>query len=110
MHECTAGLTDAAGLSDLIEGPQQVSAQLLDIVEIVQHGVGQVHEVVQINGIALGPPESHVECSGLPCQRRTGDTLSLPAVCQPSPSPQIPSASPVSYDLAGHRTGRFGFR
>lgn len=64
---CSAGLTNAARLGDLVEGLQQVPAQLLDVVEVIKHGVGEIHEVVQINGVALGPPESHIECSSLPC-------------------------------------------
>jgi hypothetical protein len=66
------GLTDAAGLRDLIEGTQQISTQLLDVDEIVQHGVGEVHQVVQVDGVALGPPEGHVECSCLTCQQGRG--------------------------------------
>ena len=64
---CTAGLTDAARLGDLVEGLQQVPAQLLDVVEVIKHGVGEIHEVVQINGVSLGPPESHIECGSLSC-------------------------------------------
>lgn len=72
---CTAGLTDAARLCDLVEGLQQITTQLLDIVQVVEHRVGEVHEVVQINGVALGPPESHIECSSLPCVREKQGAL-----------------------------------
>lgn len=61
-------LTDAARLSDVIEGPEQVTPQLLDVDEVIHHGVGEVHQVVQVDGVALGPPEGHVECSCLTCQ------------------------------------------
>ena len=61
-------LTDAARLSDVVEGPEQVTPQLLDVDEVVHHGVGEVHPVVQVDGVALGPPEGHVERSCLTCQ------------------------------------------
>lgn len=58
-------LTNAAGLGDFVECPEQVASQLLDIDEVVEHGVGEVHQVVQVDGVALGPPEGHVEGSRL---------------------------------------------
>lgn len=82
----TAGLTNAAGLGDLVEGLQQVTTQLLDIVEVIKHGVGEVHEVVQINGVALGPPESHIEGGSLPCVREESKKHSEPG-CSPRPHP-----------------------
>lgn len=63
------GLTDAAGLRDFVEGPEQVAPQLLDIDEVIEHGVGQVHQIVQVDGVALGTPEGHVERSRLTCRR-----------------------------------------
>lgn len=65
-------LTNAAGLGDFVECPEQVASQLLDIDEVVEHGVGEVHQVVQVDGVALGPPEGHVEGSRLTCQQRRG--------------------------------------
>lgn len=94
------GLTNAARLGDLIEGLQQVPAQLLDIVEVVKHRVGEVHEVVQVNGVALGSPESHIEGGSLPCMSEGSKGHPEPG-CGPHPVPQIPIASPISYDLEG---------
>lgn len=61
------GLTDAARLGDLVESPEQVAPQLLHVDEVVEHGVGQVHQVVQVDGVALGAPEGHVERGRLTC-------------------------------------------
>lgn len=61
-------LTDAARLGDVVEGPEQVTPQLLDVDEVIHHGVGEVHQVVQVDGVALGPLESHVKRSCLTCQ------------------------------------------
>lgn len=61
-------LTDAARLGDFVESPEQITPQLLDVDEVVQHGVGEVHQVVQVDGVALGPPEGHVEGSRLTCR------------------------------------------
>lgn len=86
----TAALTDAAGLGDLVEGLQQVTAQLLDVVEVIEHGVGEVHEVVQIDGVALGPPESHIECGSLPCVREESKGHSEPGFSlRPQPVPKF---------------------
>lgn len=62
------GLTNAAGLGDLVEGLEQIATQLLDIPEVVEHGVGEVHQVVQVDGVALGPPEGHGELCCLACR------------------------------------------
>lgn len=61
------GPTYAAGLRDLVECPQQLTTQVLDVVEVIQHRVGEVHEVVQVDRVSLGPPEGHVECTCLAC-------------------------------------------
>lgn len=60
-------LTNAARLGDFVEGPEEVTPQLLDIDEVIKHGVGQVHQVVQVDGVALGAPEGHIEHSLLTC-------------------------------------------
>lgn len=87
MH---CSLTDAARLSDLVESLKQVPAQLLDVVEVIEHGVGEVHEVVQVDGVALGPPESHVECGSLPCVAEESQGHSEPGCSlRPHPVPKF---------------------
>ena len=70
-------LTDAARLGDVIEGPEQVTPQLLDVGEVVHHGVGEIHQIVQVNGVALSPLEGHVERSCLTCQD-SGENQGVP--------------------------------
>ena len=70
-------LTDAARLGDVIEGPEQVTPQLLDVGEVVHHGVGEIHQIVQVDGVALGPLEGHIERSCLTCQD-SGENQGVP--------------------------------
>lgn len=67
-----AGLTNAARLRDLVEGLEQVAPQLFDVDEVVEHGVGEVHQVVQVDGVALGAAEGHVEYRRLACAEMGG--------------------------------------
>lgn len=95
-------LTNAARLGDAIEGPEQVTPQLLDVDEVIHHGVGEVHQVVQVDGVALGPPEGHIERNCLTCQD-LGESQGVPpglgvggfrgtdASCRP----QNPQDSPI---------------
>lgn len=57
--------------SDITQGRQQITSQALDVLQVILHGVRQVHEIVQVYRIAFSPPEVHCETLLLPCGQRT---------------------------------------
>lgn len=75
---CPQQLTNAARLGDVVECPKQVSPQLLHVPEVIQHGIGQVHQVVQVDGVAPSAPECHVEGCGLACMDLAADSGHAP--------------------------------
>lgn len=53
-------LTDLEVGGDFSHFPHEFSAEVFDVFQIVLHGVGQVHQVVQIDGVVISPPEFQV--------------------------------------------------
>lgn len=51
---------------DLLHLQHQTGSQVLDVLQIVLHGVGQVHQVVQVDGIIFRSFERQVKGLGLP--------------------------------------------
>lgn len=56
-----AFLTDPEIRGDLLHSRHQVGAQILHVFQIVLHGEGQVHKVVQVDGVVLGTFEFQPE-------------------------------------------------
>lgn len=60
-------LTYAARRGGALQCPEQLPSQLLHLLQVIQHGVGEVHEVVEIYGVSHGPAKLHLKYSGLAC-------------------------------------------
>lgn len=54
-------LTDPEVWGDFLHFPHEVSSKVLDIFQIIFHGEGEVHEVVQVNGVVLSTLEFQFE-------------------------------------------------
>ena len=62
-------LEEVTYLGVLCDAPQsleELGAEHLDAPQVILHGVGQVHEVVEVHGVALHSLEGHSKCGRHP--------------------------------------------
>lgn len=67
-----AALTDAHGLGGLLQSHQQGVPELAHELQVVLHGVAQVHKVVQVHRVTLGTEEADLQLLGLPWGQGSG--------------------------------------
>lgn len=67
-----AALTDAHGLGDLLQSHKQGVPELAHELQVVLHGVAQVHKVVQVHRVPLGTEEADLQLLGLPWGQGSG--------------------------------------
>lgn len=60
-------LTYAARRGGAFQCPEQFPSQLLHLLQVIQHRVGEVHEVVEINGVPHSTAKLHLKFSRLAC-------------------------------------------
>lgn len=70
VHEGAKAQTEVAG--ELPHLLSQLGAQVADVVQVVVHGQGQVHQVVEVHGVILHLPHLHSERGPVTCTRTNG--------------------------------------
>lgn len=90
---------------DLWHLQHQTGSQVLDVLQIVLHGVGQVHQVVQVDGIIFRSFELQVECLGLTYTKVT--TIKITLKCH-SGKYLMKSKRRSLIKMCSHQTGGWG--
>lgn len=73
--------TDPEIRGDLLHFFHEVGAEVLDIFQIILHGEGQVHKIVQVNGVILSTFEFQLESLRFTfTEKKSGYLVSLKSV------------------------------
>lgn len=55
---------------NLLHFPHEVSAKVLDVFQIIFHGEGEVHKIIQVDGVILSTLEFQLKSLGLPFREK----------------------------------------
>ena len=81
VHEAAEADPKVAG--DVADGGGELAAELDHVLPVVRHGVGEVHEVVDVDGVLLGGDHPETD-PGLLSRQSITRSLSARSVCDQS--------------------------